>query len=287
VNGWYNHPVGFAFAGDDDTSGIDACPNVTYAGPDGAGASVTGVCEDRAGNRASRAFPLSFDATAPAIADLAATPADRSVALSWRTSPDAESVRVTRTPGVGVDKSTFVFGGPGTSFVDAQVDNGVRYAYEVRVQDPAGNARSETVSAVPFAPLVALAVGGEVPAVGASAADIAGGSPAPAARKRTVHLIAPAAGAVIEAGRRPLLRWTAVPGASYYNVQLFRNGKILTAWTSQPRYRLKLRWRHDGRRYRLGPGEYHWIVWPGFGPRAKADYGRRIGRRAFEIAASR
>lgn len=77
-----------------------------------------------------------------------------------------------------------------------------------------------------------------------------------------------------------------MPGASYYNAQLFRDGKILTVWTTQSRYRLKLRWRHDGRRYRLRPGEYHWIVWPGFGLRSKADYGRRIGRRGFGVAAA-
>jgi hypothetical protein len=285
VNGWYTSPVTFTVQGRDATSGIDACPTVTYDGPDGAAASASGACRDRAGNTSSRPFPLKFDATAPPIMDLTATPADRSVALSWRTSPDAESVRVTRTPGVGIEKTTLVFGGLGTSFVDGQVDNGVQYAYEVRVQDPAGNARSETVSAVPFAPLVPvapLAAGGAVAGDGSVTAPT-GGLSAPSTRGRTAHLIAPAAGAVIRAGRRPLLRWTPVPGASYYNVQLFRNGKILTAWTSQPRYRLKRRWRHDGKRYRLSPGEYHWIVWPGFGSRSKADYGRRIGRRTFEV----
>jgi hypothetical protein len=281
VNGWYNRPVTFTVQGRDATSGIDACPEVTYGGPDGAAVAATGVCRDRAGNRSSRPFGLKFDATAPPIVDLAATPADRSVALSWRTTPDAESVGVVRTPGVGLERTTLVFGGPGTSFVDGQVDNGVRYAYEVRVQDPAGNARSETVTAVPFAPLAPLALGGAVAEDGSGTAT-PGGLPAPTARG-TAHLIAPVAGAVIRAGRRPLLRWTPVPGASYYNVQLFRGGKILSAWTSQSQYRLKLRWRYRGRRYRLAPGEYHWIVWPGFGPRSKADYGRRIGRRTFEV----
>jgi hypothetical protein len=101
-----------------------------------------------------------------------------------------------------------------------------------------------------------------------------------------LRLIAPPAGAVIRAGRPLRLKWTPVPGASYYNLQLFRDGKILTAWPSKPHYRLKLRWRYRGKRYRLEPGHYHWIVWPGFGPRAKADYGRRIGRRAFEVRAA-
>ena len=285
VDGWYNHPVAFAISGDDATAGIQACPDVTYAGPDGGASSLVGRCSDRAGNLASRAFGLKFDATAPAIMDLAATPADRSVVLRWRTSPDADSIGVTRTPGVGLEKTTFVFGGPGTSFVDGRVANGVRYAYEVRARDPAGNSGSASVTAVPAAPPAPFALGAAVAPAPARALPPAGAALPAAARGRSAHLIAPAAGAVIRAGRRPLLRWTPVPGATYYNVQLFRGGKILTAWTSRPQYRLKLRWRRQGRRYRLGPGDYHWIVWPGFGLRSKADYGRRIGRRGFEVKA--
>jgi hypothetical protein len=118
------------------------------------------------------------------------------------------------------------------------------------------------------------------------APGLGGGEAPPATVGDGPHLIAPAAGAVFRTGRRPLLRWTPVPGASYYNLQLFRRGKILTGWPSKPQYRLKLRWRYRGKRYRLGPGDYHWIVWPGFGPRSKADYGRRIGRRSFEVRAA-
>lgn len=65
---WYNRPVAFAVEGSDTTSGIDSCPTVTYSGPDGAQASVAGTCIDTAGNRGSRAFPLRYDATGPAVA---------------------------------------------------------------------------------------------------------------------------------------------------------------------------------------------------------------------------
>jgi large repetitive protein len=281
---WYNRPVSIEYSGRDALSGVDTCTKTSYEGADGAPIDVLGTCTDMAGNlSAPFSFGLMFDATAPQIVDLAATPGDRIVALSWRTTEDAESIGVTRTPGIGHEKSTLVFGGPGTSFVDAQVENGVRYAYEVRVQDPAGNSRSETVTAVPTAPPVPLRQAA-APALGPAA--VVGGS-GPAAIAPARGLIAPAAGAVLRAGRRPLLRWTPVPGANYYNVQLFRGRKVLTAWTSKPQYRLKLRWRYRGRRYRLAKGEYHWMVWPGFGPRSKADYGRRIGRRAFEIRAPR
>jgi hypothetical protein len=220
--------------------------------------------------------------------DLAATAADRSVALSWRTSPDAETVGVMRTPGIGFETATHVFAGPGTSFVDGQVENGVRYAYEVRARDAAGNVGAATVTATPLAPAATFSLvesaGGAEPAAGLAGGGVA--QPVTVDDDLDLHLIAPAARAVFRTGQRPLLRWTPVPGASYYNLQLFRRGKILTAWPSKPQHRLKLRWRYRGKRYRLSPGEYQWIVWPGFGPRSKADYGRRIGRRSFVVRAA-
>lgn len=104
------------------------------------------------------------------------------------------------------------------------------------------------------------------------------------ARRRGLRLIAPSARAVVMAGRAPLLRWTPVRGARYYNVQLLRNGrKVLSAWPLRPRYRLKLRWTYGGERRRLAPGRYRWVVWGGFGPRSSADYGRRMGPSRFEV----
>ena len=81
-------------------------------------------------------------------------------------------------------------------------------------------------------------------------------------------------------------------GARYYNVQLIRLGggirasrkgarKIMSAWPVRPRLRLRMRWTYRGKRQRLTPGRYAWLVWPGFGPRSDADYGRRIGRSTF------
>jgi hypothetical protein len=44
-----------------------------------------------------------------------------------------------------------------------------------------------------------------------------------------------------------------------------------------------MRWRFRGKRQRLAPGRYHWIVWPGFGPRSKTNYGKQIGRSTFQV----
>ena len=65
ANGWFNRSVAFTIRGTDATSGIATCPGTTYSGPDSATASVTGVCQDHAGNSSSRAFALKYDATAP------------------------------------------------------------------------------------------------------------------------------------------------------------------------------------------------------------------------------
>jgi hypothetical protein len=89
---------------------------------------------------------------------------------------------------------------------------------------------------------------------------------------------------VLVAGARPLLRWMPLPRARYYNVQLFRGRrKILSAWPAVAQYQLKLRWSYRGRRQRLSPGRYRWAVWPGFGPRSKADYGKRVVNSTFQI----
>jgi hypothetical protein len=244
--GWFNRPVRFDVAGTDATSGIADCPAVTYGGADSATAAFMGTCRDQAGNSASRTFGLKYDSTAPPILGLQTTVGDRRVALAWTTTADAESLEVLRTPGVGAEQASVVFRGRGERFVDRKVRNGVRYVYELRIADGAGNGRSRTVSAVPG-----------------------------------YRLVSPA---VMRARRPPLLRWTPVRGARYYNLQLSRGGrKILSVWPSHPRYQLKRRWEYGGKARRLVPGRYRWRVWPGFGPRSKGDYGKQIGPRTFRL----
>jgi hypothetical protein len=258
AGGWFNRPVRFDVQGTDATSGVADCPSVTYGGPDSATASLNAACGDRAGNVSSRAVGLKYDATIPPLSGLRATAGDRTVRLSWRTSADAEAVEVARTPGVRSDTGTVIFRGPGANFVDRRVENGVRYAYQVRVWDAAGNVNTGTVSAVPTA------------------------------SRRRRGILSPPRGTVVTARRPPLLQWAPVKRARYYNVQLFRNGrKILSVWPSRARYQLKRRWTYRGELRVLAPAKYRWLVWPGFGPRSKADYGRRIGPSSFVVRRAR
>jgi hypothetical protein len=150
-----------------------------------------------------------------------------------------------RTRGVGEEPTTTVFRGLAASFVDGRVLSGVRYTYEVRAHDAAGNAASQTAAAVP--------VGGGLDA--APPGPTARTPPGPRARRRRPQLVSPPAGARLATGRPPLLRWTPVPGARYYNLQLWRRGrKILSVWRAGNRYQLKARWRYGGRSWRLHPG---------------------------------
>jgi hypothetical protein len=82
----------------------------------------------------------------------------------------------------------------------------------------------------------------------------------------------------------PRLEWRSVPGARYYNVQLFRgHRKILSAWPVGTHLKLRASWTFKGRRYRLTPGRYNWYAWPGFGSRSEHRYGRMITHKGFTI----
>jgi hypothetical protein len=84
--------------------------------------------------------------------------------------------------------------------------------------------------------------------------------------------------------RPPLLAWFPVPGASYYNVQVFRRGeKILSAWPSLPNLRMRRSWEWGGRTFQFTSGYYSWAVFPGFGKPEQARYGRLLGTSSFLV----
>jgi hypothetical protein len=85
----------------------------------------------------------------------------------------------------------------------------------------------------------------------------------------------------------PRLAWLPVPGASYYNVQVFRLGeKVLSAWPTRPSLRMGRRWTYRGRAFRFTWGTYTWSVWPGFGNPAQVRYGRSLGVSSFLVVSS-
>lgn len=101
--------------------------------------------------------------------------------------------------------------------------------------------------------------------------------------KVVLRLYAPAPGDWVS--KPPRLAWFRVPGASYYNVQVFRLGeKVLTAWPRRPSLRMRWRWTHRGRTFRFTTGSYSWFVFPGFGDPAQVQYGRLLGSSSFVVS---
>jgi hypothetical protein len=250
ANGWYNAPVSFSFSGS-SFSGIASCTSATYAGPATASAAVAGTCVDNAGKSVTAASaPFAYDATPPTLT-ATADPGDQSVALGWQAGGDVApiaSFTVTRKGNTKAAAVNTVYSGNGTGLIDNHLKNGVRYTYTITARDQAGNVATQTVHVTPGARVL---------------------GPAPNA-----HLTAP-----------PMLSWTPVPGASYYNVQLYRGDprKVLSLWPASASLQLKHTWRFEGRRYRLKPGKYKWFVWPGFGRRKAGRYGHMIGSGTFVV----
>jgi hypothetical protein len=246
-NDWFNHPVGLTFQGTDRTSGVASCSSTIFGGPDGQGVPVAGTCVDVAGNVGTASLPINYDATPPLAPVVDSLPGNKSVALEWSTSLDSQA-EVVRLDGDA--PPVVVYSGPGGTFTDGSLKNGRRYRYAISLIDQAGNRAVGTTSAVPTAS----------------------------------KLLEPAKGERIRLVQLPLLIWKGVRKADYYNVQIFRGGrKVLSSWPRQPRFQVERRWRFGGRRYRLVPAKYCWYVWPGYGKRAKRDYGKRLGRSCFRI----
>jgi hypothetical protein len=246
ANGWYNRPFTVAFSGTDVTSGIAACTSALYGGPDNLSASVAGSCKDFAGNVTGASFAFKYDATAPTLFSLTTKRGNRSAKLAWRKSADTERVEVLRAPGREGEGETVIYRGPAAGYRDTGLVVGRRYEYRVASIDQAANRSEKRIDFIATGALL---------------------SPAPAQR-----VTAP-----------PILTWTPVKRASYYNVQLVRGRKVLSAWPEHPGFRLPRAWMYDGRRYRLRPGLYRWYVFPGFGRISENRYGRLLGSSTFVV----
>lgn len=251
-NGWYNHPVTISWTGS-AFSGLAACTAPQTWSQDTTGATLTGSCTDNAGKVAAAAYTLKYDATPPALS-LSAAPGDTNAAVSWHASSGGPApltaVNVSRTPGGSGSQASVLpaasDAGSGT-YSNNGLRNGVHYTYTVTATDQAGNTTVKTLRVTP----------GE-------------------------RLLTPAAGAHVTTP--PTLIWTAVPRATYYNVQLYHDGKVLSAWPKTAHLRLARSWRYAGHTHRLRAGRYRWYVWPGLGKRSADRYGKEVGTGTFVVS---
>jgi hypothetical protein len=247
AGGWYNRPVSVTFTGVDVTSGIAACSSARYVGPDNSQAFVSGSCTDNAGNATAIGASFKYDATPPAIAAFTTTLGNRSVQLAWRASSDTNVVEILRAPGRNGVGESVVYRGAASGYRDTGLVVGRKYEYRLSGWDEAGNRIEHTANIVATGALL---------------------KPAPAERVTSP----------------PKLVWTPRKGATYYNVQIFRGRKVLSAWPARPSFQLRRTWLYNGRRYRLRPGVYRWYVWPGYGRISAGRYGREpLGSSTFVV----
>jgi hypothetical protein len=319
---WYNHALSVSFAGTDTVSGLASCDAAqSYDGPDTKLAIVGGTCMDRAGNVGLGSLPVQYDATAPQVTGAAADRApdgagwyNRAVVVTFQGRDETSEIDTcTRTAYAGPDSSAatvsgtcrdragnqsdaapfplrydgtppalsdvkvkagnrrvelswtatkdtaeveirrntnVVYRGTGTAFTDTHLENGVRYRYTLAAFDEARNQALATAAAQPTSPL-------RLPAAGATVV------------------------------RPPRLAWTGVPKATHYNVQLWREGRILSTWPRRTSLQLHRSWTYAGRRYRLEPGRYRWYVWPGYGRPRAGRYGPLLGSSSFVVRAAK
>jgi hypothetical protein len=248
-SGWYNHAFGIAWQGADATSGIASCTSLDYSGPDAAAANVSGGCTDNAGNSASSSFAVEYDATAPQLSSFSVQSTEGANIVHWKSSSSNDVAAISRVAR-GSRNERSLFSGPGVGFVDKKIQDGVEYRYSVRTYDQAGNG-SQALTVVALPKVVSLG--------------------------KKIGYTPRTAGT-------PILSWPARHGASYYHVQLFRNGKrILAAWPLTTELALHQSWRWAGRRYRLTPAKYAWFVWAGLGPRKAARY-KLLGHSTFIVS---
>ncbi len=247
--GWYATPVGVGFDATDALSGGARCDDLLYSGPDGPAAAVVATCTDAAGNVATGPFQLPYDAHAPDVR-VWAEPGQRMAVVRWSASADAQRYVVRRRE-VGRPRTTrTVYRGADHHLVDHGLRNGRRYRYAVTAIDAAAHRRT-------------------------SAARVRPGR----------RLLGPRDGARVTSP--PVLRWTHIPGARYYNVQLFRGGTpVLSAWPLGASLQVPEAWTFGGRSHRLDPGRYRWFVWPGRGAPEARRYGRLIGGRTLVVEAA-
>jgi hypothetical protein len=236
-----------------DDRGFQLCTSpASYGGLRDGGHSFVVRATDAAGNVAAASQAWTTDATAPQTT-VDSAPAKRTTARSARF---AFSASEPATFQCRIDGGSFArCSGPKT--YKGLAKGAHRFA--VRAVDPAGNFD-------PTPAVSAWTVGRRITRTIASSA-----------------LVAPPVGARVT--QPPLLRWRAVRGATYYNVQLYRDGrKVLTTWPKQPRLKLQRQWRLNGVVHRLNAGVYRWYVWPGFGRTANHRYGRLLGTSTFTVS---
>ena len=194
--GWFNHPVGVTFTGDDAGSGVESCSSLTYGGPgQWRRAGERNVPRQGGSRERGEGVPAEVRRDASVALDGHRTGREQVRAPEVEDLDDVSSVRVVRAPGRAGETETVVYTGKADFYKDTGIDNRTQYEYRVSAADEAANATPEQkATAMPLPPLY---------------------NPAQGARVRSPIVF----------------EWLGIEKATYYNVQVWCRGKkMLTAW---------------------------------------------------------
>jgi hypothetical protein len=103
---------------------------------------------DQEGGRAEREFTITVAEPSPlTVTDFIATPSDRKVGLTWSNPNDntysyTSIVKNTVSHPVSIEDGSVIYSGEANSFLDTEVQNGVRYFYSAIAYDTSGVAGS-------------------------------------------------------------------------------------------------------------------------------------------------
>ncbi len=226
---------------------------VTFTATDHAGnhSSVTGQVQIVPPSQGAPTAPTSLDRTPPGnVTGLSVNVSGRSALLRWRlpTDADFDHLEIDRTK-AGAKTGAAVYKGTGTTFTDHHLATGVQYRYLIVTYDHTGNHS---------AGVVALA------------------------KPSVQRLYAPGVGAKVAAP--VILRWRPTPKATFFNVQLYRNGKkVFSSFPTRTKLVLPKTWKLAGHTISLQRGRYDWYVWPAFGTRAKPRFAPLEGFNSFVV----
>jgi hypothetical protein len=225
----------------------------TRAGiPDGRHTFYVIAIKDKQKQQTPSYWTWTVDTTPPA-AVVAAQPSVsyRRLTLTWTPSADTDHVVIFRFTSEKQVTGVPVYSGTAHRYQERKFDNGSYHRYTIVSYDKAGNASP----------------GGAVFVITPSAL-----------------LSTPGHGAVVRARHPSMLRWKRVPGARYYNVQLYRGGhKVLSAWPVAARFHLNRAWTYQRHHFRLKRGTYTWYVWPSMKPLPHVAYGPLVGQSSFVV----
>jgi hypothetical protein len=187
------------------------------------------------------------------VSKLSVRVSGKTALLRWQLPVDGDFDHVEITRQRGDKTAVLAYRGKGTTFTDHRLATGISYRYLIVSYDRAGNRSTGVIALATAHPQLLYAPG------------------------QDARVSAPV-----------ILRWRASRGATFYNVQLYRNGKkVLSTFPGREKLIVPSAWKYGGKAHGLAKGRYDWFVWPARGTRRKPHFAPMEGFNSFVVVPAR